>query len=311
MKRLILLVLLGTVACVPAAADTATPAPFRTPSLYATLTPGPSATPAVEQAEPALPTPTPLIYTVQQGDTMLGIAQQFGISLETLMAANPGIDPSAMSVGVVLNIPSGPDDLSAEPTPTPAPLTLASLDCYPAIDKSLWCFALVRNDYPEYVENVSAQVALYDPDGKQLSAQVAAPLLNILPPGGWLPLVAFFPPAVIPEAEPRLTWLTAVRLLPDETRYLPASAQNVLVVVDQSGRFAIITGQVRLAADTQPASLVWVAATAYDARGRVVGVRRWEAETSLQPGESLPFEMQVSSLGDLIERVEVTVEVRP
>ncbi|MEW5830635.1 MAG: LysM peptidoglycan-binding domain-containing protein, partial [Chloroflexota bacterium] len=251
------------------------------------------------------------IYNVQQGDTMLGIAQQFGISLETLMAANPGIDPAAMSVGAELNIPSGPDDLSAEPTPTPVPLSLASLDCYPAIDKSLWCFALVHNDYPEYVENVSAQIALYDPAGKRLTAQVAAPLLNVIPPGGWLPLVAFFPPTLIPEAEPRLTWLTAVRLLPDETRYLPASAQDVLVVVDQSGRFAAISGEVRLAEDADPASLVWVAATAYDSHGRVVGVRRWEAESTLQPGEGLPFEMQVSSLGDLIERVEVTVEARP
>ncbi len=311
MKRLILLVLLGTVACVPAPAATVPPAPLRTPALYRTLTPGPSATVAVEQAEPAIPTPTPLIYKVQQGDTMLGIAQQFGITLETLMAANPGIDPAAMPVGTALNIPSAPDDLSAEPTPTPVPLTLASLDCYPAIDKSLWCFALVRNDYPEYVENVSAQVALYDPAGKRLAAQIAAPLLNVIPAGSWLPLVAFFPPAVILEAEPRLTWLTAVRLLPTETRYLPASAQDVLVVVDQSGRFATITGEVRLAEDAAPAGQVWVAATAYDGRGRVVGVRRWEAESTLQPGEAIPFEMQVSSLGDVIERVEVTVEARP
>jgi hypothetical protein len=56
---------------------------------------------------------------------------------------------------------------------------------------------------------------------------------------------------------------------------------------------------------------VWVAATAYDATGRVVGLRRWEWAEGLSPGGSLPFELMIASLGGRIERVEFAVEARP
>jgi hypothetical protein len=54
-----------------------------------------------------------------------------------------------------------------------------------------------------------------------------------------------------------------------------------------------------------------VAATAYDDAGRVVGVRRWESNTMLNAGASLPFEFMISSIGGKIARVEFAVEARP
>jgi len=44
-------------------------------------------------------------YLVQSGDTFFGIAQQFGITLEALQAANPTIDPALLSIGQSLIIP--------------------------------------------------------------------------------------------------------------------------------------------------------------------------------------------------------------
>jgi murein DD-endopeptidase MepM/ murein hydrolase activator NlpD len=44
-------------------------------------------------------------YIVQPGDTLSAIAQQFGVPLEALEAANPGIDPAALSIGRALVIP--------------------------------------------------------------------------------------------------------------------------------------------------------------------------------------------------------------
>jgi LysM repeat protein len=62
-------------------------------------------------------TPTPAAlgqtYTVQSGDIPLTIAEQFGISVEELLAANPGLDPTGLVVGQVIVIPP------ASPTPTP------------------------------------------------------------------------------------------------------------------------------------------------------------------------------------------------
>jgi len=46
-------------------------------------------------------------YTVVSGDTPSGIAEKCGITTEELLAANPGLDPSAMHVGDVVNIPGG------------------------------------------------------------------------------------------------------------------------------------------------------------------------------------------------------------
>lgn len=55
------------------------------------------------------PTPPPGMfrrYVVQPGDTMFLIAQRFGISLQELIRANPGIDPNRIVPGQVINIPS-------------------------------------------------------------------------------------------------------------------------------------------------------------------------------------------------------------
>lgn len=57
-------------------------------------------------------------YTVKSGDTLAGIAEQLGVSLEDLRAANPGIDAAALSVGQSIRLPS---DTEAPPAATPEP----------------------------------------------------------------------------------------------------------------------------------------------------------------------------------------------
>jgi len=44
-------------------------------------------------------------YVVQPGDTLYRIGQMFGVSVAAIMAANPGIDPQALQVGRIINIP--------------------------------------------------------------------------------------------------------------------------------------------------------------------------------------------------------------
>ncbi|HEY8361977.1 MAG TPA: LysM domain-containing protein, partial [Tissierellaceae bacterium] len=38
-------------------------------------------------------------YTVRQGDTFFSIARTFGISVDAIIAANPGVDPNRLFVG--------------------------------------------------------------------------------------------------------------------------------------------------------------------------------------------------------------------
>ena len=294
-------------------------APPPTPSLpaaldltpFVTSTQSPSQTPDILiLAETPLPTPTPFTYTVQQGDTISSIALDFGVSTDDLLAANPEISPNAMSVGQVINIPSNPENPSGQPTPTPAPFTIQQIECYPTADQGMWCFVLAHNDFPDFVENVSVQVTLVGAEDTVLVSQTALPLLNILPPNTSLPLTVFFHPEVPPDAKPQVQVLTAIRLLPNDERYLPATINNTLVQVNADGRSARVNGQVLLPADAKVASQIWVTGTAYDETGRVVGVRRWESNAGLSPGGSLPFEFMLSSLGGRIERVEFAVEAR-
>ncbi len=51
-------------------------------------------------------TPGNLVHTVQFGDTLASIAQQYGVTLEALMLANTIDDPAAIGVGQVLSIPT-------------------------------------------------------------------------------------------------------------------------------------------------------------------------------------------------------------
>ena len=309
MKLVLILLVLILTACAPQA-DLSTPAVTLIP--YATHTPSllPSGPVGLVTASAALPSPTPFVYTVQTGETMGGIALKFGVSLADLQAANPEISPNSMSVGQVLKIPSDPANPSGEPTPTPASFTVEQIQCYPSADGGMWCFVLAHNDDSDFLENVSAQVTLIDANGNSLASQTALLPLNILPPNTSLPMAVFFASPIPADAKPQVQILTAIKLLPGDVRYLPATIQNLLVQVDWNGHNAQVSGQIFLPAESKAAASVWAAATAFDDSGQVVGVRRWEGG-AIQPGTSLPFTMTVSSLGGGVTRVEVAVEARP
>jgi LysM repeat protein len=64
----------------------------------------------------ASPTPPPLLYTIQEGDTLGAIAQTYGVSIEDLIAANGLADPDVLDIGQTLIIP-----VAASPAPTVVP----------------------------------------------------------------------------------------------------------------------------------------------------------------------------------------------
>ncbi len=299
-------------ACTPQPTDSAPPAVDLIPFVTSTESPLQTSGPVgLVTAETPLPSPTPFTYTVQTGDTISGIALKFGVSIDDLQAANPEVSPSAMSVGIVLKIPSNPDNPSGEPTPTAAPFAIEQIECYPTANKGMWCFVLVHNDLSDFMENVSAQVTLVDSNNATLASLTALSPLNILPPNTSLPLSVFFPPDIPADAKPQVQVLTAIRLLPNDERYLPATLNNTLVQVNADGHSAQVNGLVLSQSQATDASQVWVAATAYDVAGSVIGVRRWESNVALSAGGSLPFEFLLSSIGGKIARVEFAVEARP
>ncbi|HNP73772.1 MAG TPA: LysM peptidoglycan-binding domain-containing protein [Kouleothrix sp.] len=104
---------LAALAAALALAACAPPAPSEPRPTAATIieiTPAPTqnidAT-ATAYAVRLIPTPTPAgLYVVQPNDTLSKLAEDFGTTVEELMAANNLTDPNAIQVGQTLIIPS-------------------------------------------------------------------------------------------------------------------------------------------------------------------------------------------------------------
>ncbi|MDA0699019.1 MAG: LysM peptidoglycan-binding domain-containing protein, partial [Chloroflexi bacterium] len=77
-------------------------APAATVAPDATAVPQATAAPAATAVRPA----TAVQYTVQAGDWVYKIARAYGISVEELLAGNPGMDKDSLVPGQVITIPA-------------------------------------------------------------------------------------------------------------------------------------------------------------------------------------------------------------
>ncbi len=160
------------------------------PVAGATPLPVAGSTPGVGPTEEATPgaTPTPVTYVVQSGDTLGGIAIQFGVSVEDLQAANGIDDPAKLRVDQELIIPgddfapAGAGAVTATPTPgadmTPT-LVIAmvptsgtsSISATEAVTGSVTVTATVAA-----VEATSTPTPEAEPSGVVLSGKIVYPV---------------------------------------------------------------------------------------------------------------------------------------
>lgn len=122
----VFLPLLGWGYVPPAAPDP--PTPSAQPILPARGTPlGEEALPVIPPISP-VPTPAFQLYTVQQGDTLSGIAKHFGVKQQMILDANPDLQnsPDRLKVGQELRIPNptpeAPKAASAGPAAVATPV---------------------------------------------------------------------------------------------------------------------------------------------------------------------------------------------
>jgi LysM repeat protein len=114
----------------PTASDTSRPVTATTrvtatprPSATATLAPTATATlrPSVTASPTRAGTPTPFVYVVRDGDTLGAIAQVYGLTLDEVLAANPGLaNPDNLIVGQTLIVPFASTPAAVR-TPATAP----------------------------------------------------------------------------------------------------------------------------------------------------------------------------------------------
>ena len=285
-------------------------------ALYATRT----ATAAPPQADPPTPTPlpsptpTPRTHTVARGEDLGGIAYQYGTTVPALLAANPGVEPYLLSVGTVLIIPNAREDeaLAANPVATPVPVEVPPPVCWHAEDQGMWCFTLVRNPLDTAVESVSVLMNLAAAAGSPAVSWRTAPLLNVIPAGRALPVGAYFSPPV-PDAPAVSAQLVAALPAADlQGRYLPVQLDVETVEISADGSSARVKGRLSLERGDPAEVEVWVALTAHNAAGQVIGWRRWEARLVLGADDTAEFFAEVYAVGETkIASVETLAEARP
>ena len=83
-------------------ASNPTPLPgTQVPSSVTPVSPTAAATPSAA----ATATPSGKTYVMKPGDTLSAVAASFGVTIDQLLAANPGLNPNTIAVGTEIKIP--------------------------------------------------------------------------------------------------------------------------------------------------------------------------------------------------------------
>lgn len=293
-------------------------APSATASLQAFSTATPSRTPTPFGATPKVtvalePSPTPFVHVVAKGETLLAIAIKYGVELDQLLAANPDIDPHFLSVGQSLNIPgpSGEPVQSLLPTSTPVPLLLSDTACYPTLSDQLICLVTVSNPSDMAIEALSGQISLVNSKGDVLDVHLAYAPLNLLPPGGEMPISSTFDRPGSQVAGATTVLRSAVEAQTPSDRYLDTDVGSPDVIFSKDRTQARVQGTLSVAAPPDQGD--WresLLAIAYDVHGTIVGFAKWESGKDPIHKEHRDFSLDVYSLGPAIDHIGFMAEAR-
>jgi len=280
---------------------------------------GPSATlaqrtPTVRPLPTTGPSPTPFSHVVSANETLLSIASRYGLTLEALQAANPGINPRLLTIGQTLVIPGpeGTPDPLAGAVATPVPLSLSGVRCFRLVTATTTCLLAARNAATRPpIEGMVALVTLLDASGRPVATRPAYPVLNRLAPGGTVVLVADFPAETREWFQAEASLDTAFEADPADGRFSDVILTRATQDPAPDRRSWRVSGAARLA--SEPASGVvraTIVLAALDSAQQVVGFAIWEPESPLSAAEDSPFELTVYSLGPPIADTVLLTEAQ-
>ncbi len=252
------------------------------------------------------PTPTPTIHIVTLGETISSIALRYGLDMNTLLAANPEIDPYSLIVGDQVIIQAGNVQVQIGGLSEPLALDVSKPECSRTPEGGLWCFAVLTNPLDEAASNLAVTFKASNASSEEIASHTAPAILNKLDPGETLPASVYFAgplPAVI-----NVTASLAFAFPASQSGKTFISVDTGSPVIEISGRLAKVTGEAVTAADPGKTVDVWVAALAYDINGNLVGMRRVENRVSLEEGKGLNFDLYVYSTGGVINSVIIKAE---
>lgn len=275
---------------------TATPAPY---------TPEPTPTPTV--------TPTPVIHTIASGESLLGIATNYGVSVAALQETNGILNPGLLQIGQQLIIPRQEEVDAAEAltlTPTPTPLAAAVENIYfnESIIGGLSVLGELHNTTGVPLEQVRVGVTLLDAAGATVDSADGLVALDLVDVDERAPFAILFGES---PGE-----FVGYRVYP--ARAVPAyvgSYYRDLEVNDirfDGERYAsyTVTGRVKNVGPEEAVEVL-VVLTAYDPLGRVVATRKVEPDYNVVPrGGETTFTAVLSPAGGPVARVVAVAQGR-
>lgn len=281
----------------------ATLPPTSTPAPY---TPEPTATPTV--------TSTPITHIIQSGESLLGIATQYDISVAALQDANGILDPQFLQIGEQLIIPRPEEVEAAEAgqtlTPTPTPLA-AAVENVLFSETSIGGLSVlgeVWNNTGMALEQVRVGVSLLDGAGQEIGQADGMVALDLVDVGERAPFAILFGETQDDFAQYRVFPLHAV------PAYVGSYYRDLEVLDLQSDgeRYAsyTVTGRIKNIGPEEAVE-VQVVITAYDPLGRVVATRKVEPDHNVVAvGGETTFTVVLSPVGGPVERVAAIAQGR-
>ena len=237
------------------------------------LTPAPTNTPA--------PTATPAVHIVQPGDTLLGIALQYNVTLEELYQVNGVLKPELLQIGqsIVIPVPGSVGKPAGDnsgamiaPTQPPLPVRVENAARYQTPVGSLWVLGEVFNSTDQPIENVQVRVALWMLPARKSPASTPFVALDAIPPGGRAPFSVLFsaPPNGVIDFQAYV--VRADQAYNYDARYAQLQVSDVQTrpVGSQYG----VSGKVSNTGASNAAG-AYVVITLYDDQGRVTGFRQF------------------------------------
>ena len=294
-----------------------TPAPTATPLIALTLavdTLPPTSTPAPYTPAPTFTptlTPTPIFHTVQSGQSLLTIANQYDVSVAALQDANGILDPRTLQVGQQLIIPR-PDEVeeSAEPTATPTPFSMQIQNVYLGDTQigNLWILGEVQNDTDMPLEQVRIGAKLLDNQGEPVATHEELVPVDLIQQGEHAPFALLFN-APHPQFDRYQVYVSHAVPAYIGSYYRDLEINGLETVLERFSTYTI-NGTI-LNTGPEEAMGVQVILTGYDSLGRVVATRKIDPDYNVIPrGGETTFSAILTPLGGPIERVEAVVQGR-
>jgi hypothetical protein len=229
------------------------------------------------------------------------------LTLENLLALNPGIQPELLSIGQEIFLPPLPTAAvpSVDSPEMPAELEIQGLTTYSAATNGTWLLGEVVNVGQQAVELVQVQVALLASDGDVLVSDILWLTPVTIAPGGQAPFGVRFPEVTSQEIAPFAEIVGSRPVNELGNRYLDLAVTDAEVTIGQSP--IEVTGQL----DNQGQSAaknISIITTFYDQQDVVTGFHEFVLDDTLPPGDSVPFHFITLPPGGRADRYQFAIQ---